>query len=152
HMLEVCPSIAAGRPSCEIQPLSIGGREDPVRLVFTARRGSALNVGIIDLGDRFRLLAHEVQIVDPDPGLPRPPVAPAVWEPEPAFETAAEAWLIAGGPHHTALTTQYPVEILSDFAEIAGLELVVIDEGTRTAGLQRELRWNEAYYRLTGGG
>jgi L-arabinose isomerase len=148
HMLEVCPSIAGARPSCEIHPLSIGGREDPVRLVFTASSGPALNAGIIDLGDRFRLIANEVEIVDPDEPLPRLPVARAVWKPKPDLVTSAEAWLIAGGPHHTGLTTQYGVEVLSDFARIAGIELVVIDERTRTADFEKELRWNQAYHRL----
>jgi L-arabinose isomerase len=150
HMLEVCPSIAGGRPTCEIHPLSIGGREDPVRLVFTAPAGRALNVGIIDLGNRFRLIANLVEIVDSDEPLPRLPVARAVWRPRPDFVTAAETWLIAGGPHHTGLTTQYGLEVLADFARIAGLELLVIDEHTRTAEFEKELRWNQAYHRLAG--
>ena len=151
HMLEVCPSIAGARPSCEIHPLSIGGREDPVRLVFTAPPGPALNVGMIDLGDRFRLIANEVELVDPDEDLPRLPVARAVWRPQPDLPTSAEAWLIAGGPHHTGLTTQYGVEVLSDFARIAGLELLVIDERTRTNEFEKELRWNQAYHHLAAG-
>ena len=151
HMLEVCPTIASGRPSCEIHPLSIGGREDPVRLVFTARPGPALNAAILDLGDRFRMIANEVEIVDPDEPLPRLPVARAVWKPKPDFATSAEAWLTAGGPHHTVLSTQYGVEVLSDFARIAGIELLVIDERSRTADFEKELRWNQAYYRLARG-
>jgi L-arabinose isomerase len=151
HMLEVCPSIAGSRPSCEIHPLSIGAREDPVRLVFTAPPGQALNVGMIDLGDRFRLIANEVELVDPDENLPRLPVARAVWRPQPDFATSAEAWLTAGGPHHTGLTTQYGVEVLSDFARIAGLELLVIDERTRTDDFEKELRWNQAYHHLARG-
>jgi L-arabinose isomerase len=151
HMLEVCPSIAGSRPSCEIHPLSIGAREDPVRLVFTAPPGQALNVGMIDLGDRFRLIANEVELVDPDANLPRLPVARAVWRPQPDFATSAEAWLTAGGPHHTGLTTQYGVEVLADFARIAGLELLVIDERTRTDDFEKELRWNQAYHHLARG-
>ena len=151
HMLEVCPTIAGGRPSCEIHPLSIGGRDDPVRLVFTAPPGPGLNAGIIDLGDRFRLLANEVEIVDPDEELPRLPVARAVWKPAPDLTTSAEAWLIAGGPHHTGLTTQYGIEVLSDFASIAGLELLVIDGETRIRDFQKELRWNQAYHHLARG-
>ena len=151
HMLEVCPSIAGARPSCEIHPLSIGGKADPVRLVFTAPPRPALNAGIIDLGDRFRLIANEVDVVEPDHDLPRLPVARAVWNPRPDLVTSAECWLIAGGPHHTALTSQFGVDVLSDFAEIAGLELLVIDERTRTGDFVKELRWNQAYHRLARG-
>ena len=151
HMLEVCPTIAGGRPSCEIHPLSIGGREDPVRLVFTAPPGPAVNAAILDLGDRLRMLANEVEIVDPDEPLPRLPVARAVWKPTPDLATSAEAWLMAGGPHHTALTTQYGVEVLSDFARIAGIELLVIDERSRSDDFEKELRWNQAYYTLARG-
>jgi L-arabinose isomerase len=151
HMLEVCPTIAGGRPSCEIHPLSIGGRDDPVRLVFTAPPGPAVNAGMIDLGDRFRLIANEVDLVDPDAEMPRLPVARAVWRPKPDLATSAEAWLIAGGPHHTGLTTQYGIEVLADFARIAGLELLVIDERTRTADFEKELRWNQAYHHLARG-
>jgi L-arabinose isomerase len=151
HMLEVCPSIAGSRPSCEIHPLSIGAREDPVRLVFTAPPGQALNVGMIDLGDRFRVIANEVELVEPDENLPRLPVARAVWRPQPDLATSAEAWLTAGGPHHTALTTQYGIEVLSDFARIGGLELLVIDERTRTDDFEKELRWNQAYHHLARG-
>ena len=151
HMLEVCPSIAAGRPSCEIHPLSIGGRGDPVRLVFTARTGPAVNIALVDLGDRFRLLVNEVEVVTPDEPLPKLPVARALWRPRPDFSTAAEAWLVAGGPHHTVLSSQIDTEIVADFAEIAGIELVVIDAETRMRDFTRELRWNQAYYRLAGG-
>jgi L-arabinose isomerase len=146
HMLEVCPTIGGGRPSCEIHPLSIGGREDPVRLVFTSPPGPALNTAILDLGDRFRMLANEVEIVDPDEPLPRLPVARAVWKPKPDLATSAEAWLMAGGPHHTVLTTQYGVEVLSDFARIARIELLVIDDRSRSDDFEKELRWNQAYY------
>jgi L-arabinose isomerase len=151
HMLEVCPSIADGRPSCEIHPLSIGGRGDPVRLVFTARAGPALNIALVDLGDRFRLLVNEVELVSPDEPLPNLPVARALWRPRPDLPTAAEAWLVAGGPHHTVLSSQLDTEIVADFAEIAGIELVVIDTETRMRDFARELRWNKAYYRLAGG-
>jgi L-arabinose isomerase len=151
HMLEVCPTIAGGRPSCEIHPLSIGGREDPVRLVFTAPPGPALNAAILDLGDRFRMIANEVEVVDPDEPLPRLPVARAVWRPKPDLATSAEAWLTAGGPHHTTLTMQYGVEVLADFARIAGIELLVIDDRSRSDDFEKELRWNQAYYRLASG-
>jgi L-arabinose isomerase len=151
HMLEVCPSIAAGRPSCEIHPLSIGGRADPVRLVFDAATGPAVVVGLADLGDRFRLIANEVDLVEPDAPLPRLPVARAVWRPRPDLPTAAEAWLTAGGPHHTALTTGVAAEAITDFAEIAGIELVTIDRATSGAAFRRELRWNQAFYFLDRG-
>ncbi len=151
HMLEVCPSIAARRPSCEIHPLSIGARDDPVRLVFTAPPGPAVAAGILDLGDRFRLVVNEVNVVDPDEELRRLPVARAVWMPKPDLVTAAETWLLAGGPHHTSLTSAFGVELLEDFAEIAGLELLVIDDRTRTSEFKKELRWNQAYYHLARG-
>ena len=112
HMLEVCPSIADGRPSCEIHPLSIGGRDDPVRLVFTARAGPAVVVALVDLGDRFRLLVNEVEVVPPDEPLPKLPVARALWRPRPDLPTAAEAWLVAGGPHHTVLSDALDTEIV----------------------------------------
>jgi L-arabinose isomerase len=146
HMLEVCPSIAAGTPSCEIHPLSIGGKADPVRLVFDAHAGRAVVAALLDLGDRFRLLVNEVEVVDPPEPLPRLPVARAVWRPKPDLARAAEAWLTAGGPHHTVLTYPIGVETFADFAEMTGIELVVIDAGTEPYGLAKELRWNQAYY------
>jgi L-arabinose isomerase len=151
HMLEVCPTIAAGRPSCEIHPLSIGGREDPVRLVFDARPGPGVVVGLADLGDRFRLVANEIEVVPPDEPLPRLPVARAVWEPTPSLATSAESWLMAGGPHHTVLTQAVGTAELTDLAEILGVELVVIDRDTRPDRFLRELRWNQAYHRLAQG-
>jgi L-arabinose isomerase len=151
HMLEVCPSIAAGKPSCEIHPLSIGGKADPVRLVFTATPGPAVAVGLLDLGDRFRLVANEVDVVPPDEKLPRLPVACTVWEPRPDLATAAEAWLLAGGPHHTSLSLALDTEAFVDLAEIAGLELLVIDGNTRMGDFKKELRWNQAYFHLARG-
>jgi L-arabinose isomerase len=151
HMLEVCPSIAAGRPSCEVHPLAIGGKRDPVRLVFTAAPGPGLVVGMLDLGDRLRMVANEVEVVAPQEDLARLPVARALWAPRPDFRTAAEAWLLAGGPHHTALTTALGMEPLRDLAEMAGVELLVIDRDTRLSDFERELRWNQAYYRLARG-
>ena len=151
HMLEVCPSIAAGKPSCEIHPLSIGGKQDPVRLVFTAAPGPAVVAGLLDLGDRFRLVANEVDVVPPDDELPRLPVARAVWKPRPDFATAAEAWLLAGGPHHTVFSRALGSEAFVDLAEIAGLELLLIDERTHMSDFKKELRWNQAYFHLAGG-
>jgi L-arabinose isomerase len=151
HMLEVCPSIAAERPSCEIHPLSIGGRADPVRLVFTAAPGPAVVAAMLDLGDRFRLVLNEVELVEPEEALPRLPVARALWKPKPDFTTAAEAWLRAGGPHHSVLCRGIGSEAFADLAEIAGIELLVIDDTTRIRDVANELRWNQAYYRLAGG-
>jgi len=151
HMLEVCPSIAGERPSCEIHPLSIGGRDDPVRLVFTAAPGPAVVVSLVDLGDRFRLVANEVELIPPPAPLPRLPVARAVWKPKPDLATASGAWLEAGGSHHTVLTTALQIEHVEDLAGIAGIELLVIDEHTRSREFRNELRWNQAYYRLAQG-
>jgi L-arabinose isomerase len=151
HMLEVCPSISGHRPSCEIHPLAIGARQDPVRLVFTAAPGPAVVVALLDLGNRFRLVANEVDVVPPEEELPRLPVARAIWKPKPDFATAVEAWLEAGGPHHTSFTQALTIETISDFAEIAGVELVVIDERSTVSELKKELRWNHAYYHLAQG-
>ncbi|MET7280613.1 L-arabinose isomerase [Kribbella sp. NPDC005582] len=151
HMLEVCPSIAAGTPACEIHPLGIGGREDPVRLVFDAAPGPAVVVGMADLGDRFRLVANEIDVVAPDHPLPQLPVARAVWKPRPNLRTSAEAWLTAGGPHHTVLSTAIGIEELADLAEMTRTELAVIDADTTTRRFTQELRWSQAYYRLAQG-
>jgi L-arabinose isomerase len=131
HMLEICPSIAVARPSCEIHPLSIGGHDDPVRLVFEAGPGPAVVVSLVDLGDRFRLVANAVDVIAPPEELPKLPVARAVWQPRPDFTTAAEAWLVAGGSHHTVFTAALGLEAIADLAEIAGVELVSIDADTR---------------------
>jgi L-arabinose isomerase len=152
HMLEVCPSIAAAsRVSCEIHPLSIGGREDPVRLVFDAAPGPAIVVGLADLGDRFRLVANEVEVVPPPEPLPHLPVARAVWRPRPDLRTSAESWLTAGAPHHTALTSSLTREHLSDLADMLGVELLIIDADTTPRQFRNEIRWNQAYYRLAQG-
>ncbi|GAB2751004.1 L-arabinose isomerase [Nocardioides pakistanensis] len=151
HMLEVCPSIAVDRPSLEIHPLGIGGREDPVRLVFDAAPGPAVVVGLADLGDRFRLVANEIEVVAPDQPLPKLPVARAVWQPAPDLRTSTEAWLTAGGPHHTVLSSALTSEHLWDLAEMAATELVVIDEATEIRRFTQELRWNQAYHRLAQG-
>jgi L-arabinose isomerase len=151
HMLEVCPSITTEVPRCEIHPLSIGNREDPVRLVFTADSGPAFVVGLSDVGDRFRLTANEIEIVEPDEPLPKLPVARAVWTPAPDLATSAEGWLLAGGPHHTVLSSAVGLEALTDFATIAGTELLLIDASTTLSRLDKEIRWNQAYYRLAQG-
>ncbi|HEY6793096.1 MAG TPA: L-arabinose isomerase [Kineosporiaceae bacterium] len=151
HMLEVCPTIADGRPSCEIHPLSIGDREDPVRLVFDSRPGPAVVIGLADLGDRFRLVANEIDVVPPDEPLPALPVARAVWTPRPSLRISAQSWLTAGGPHHTVLTQALDAETLRDLAAMLRTELVVIDADTTTASFADHLRWNQAYYRLAAG-
>jgi L-arabinose isomerase len=148
HMLEVCPSIAADRPSCEIHPLSIGGREDPVRLVFNAAPGPAVVVGLSDLGDRFRLTANAVDVIAPSQPLPQLPVARAVWTPRPSLAESAESWLLAGAPHHTVLSSAVDAETLSDFAAMTSVELLTIDEHTTTDQFAKEIRWNAAYHRL----
>ena len=151
HMLEVCPTISSETPTVEIHPLGIGDREDPVRLVFTAAPAQAVVVGLSDLGDRFRLTANEVEVVAPDEPLPKLPVGRAVWKPRPDFATSAESWLLAGGPHHTCLSSAVGIEALTDFARMAGVELVVIDGTTTARSFANELRWSSAYHRLAQG-
>jgi L-arabinose isomerase len=151
HMLEVCPTLTDRRPSLEIHPLSIGGREDPVRLVFDADPGDAVVVGLADMGERFRLVANEVEVVPPSAPLPKLPVAHAVWQPLPDFRTSTEAWLTAGGPHHTVLSTALTSEHLRDFAEMVRTELALIDGTTDLRQFTKELRWNQAYFRLAQG-
>ncbi|HET6480590.1 MAG TPA: L-arabinose isomerase [Actinoplanes sp.] len=151
HMLEVCPSIAAGTPKLEIHPLGIGGREDPVRMVFDASPGPAVVVGLTDMGERFRLVANEIEVVPPREPLPKLPVARAVWKPAPSFSTSTEAWLTAGGPHHTVLSSAVGAEELTDLAEMLTTELLIIDADTRIREFAKEIRWNQAYYRLARG-
>ncbi|HEV7974155.1 L-arabinose isomerase [Amycolatopsis sp.] len=151
HMLEVCPSIAAHRPSCEIHPLGIGGREDPVRLVFDAAPGPGVVVGLSDLGDRFRFVANEVEVVSPDEPLPNLPVARAVWKPAPSLTTSAESWITAGAPHHTVLSQAVGTDTIRDFTHMLNVELLVIDHDTTTAAFGDRIRWNQAYYRLAQG-
>jgi L-arabinose isomerase len=151
HMLEICPSIAKGRPSLEVHPLGIGGKADPVRLVFNTPAGPGLNASIIDLGNRFRLLLNEVEVVSPDKPLPKLPVARAVWMPKPDLSTSAAAWIYAGGAHHTGFSQAVTTEMIEDFAVMAGVELVVIDADTRLRQFKQELRWDEVYYGLNRG-
>jgi L-arabinose isomerase len=151
HMLEICPTITSQTPTLEVHPLSIGNREDPVRLKFTADPGPAIVVGLADMGDRFRFVANEVDVVDPDEPLPNLPVACAVWEPRPDLRTSAESWLAAGAPHHTVFSSAIGVEELWDLAEMTRTELVVIDADTTSRGFANELRWTQAYHRLAQG-
>jgi L-arabinose isomerase len=151
HMLEVCASIAEGRPSLEVHPLGIGGKADPARLVFGVGAGPALNASLIDMGNRFRLIVNVVDVVAPDSAPSRLPTARAVWVPRPGLKVAAAAWIHAGGAHHTAFSQAVTPEHLEDYAEMAGIELVLIDEATSLRELRKELRWNEAYYLLARG-
>jgi L-arabinose isomerase len=150
HMLEVCPSIAAGTPTAEIHPLSIGGKADPVRLVFTASSGSALNASVVDLGNRFRLIVNQVNLVRPEHPLPKLPVARAIWIPEPNLKIAATAWILAGGAHHTALSRALSPQHLEDFAEMADIEYLLIDRDTTIENFKKELKWNRVYYHSLG--
>jgi L-arabinose isomerase len=151
HMLEVCPSITSQVPRIEIHPLSIGNRDDPVRMRFTADPGPGLVLGLVDLGDRFRLVLNAIDLVEPDEPMPRLPVGHAVWQPRPDMATALEAWLTSGGPHHTTLSTSVDLESVSDLATMLRTELVVIDEHTSSRRFADELRWSQAYYRLAQG-
>jgi L-arabinose isomerase len=151
HMLEVCPTIAVATPTCEIHPLGIGDREDPVRLVFDAAPGPATVIGIVDMGDRFRLVANTIEVVPPDEPLPKLPVARAVWKPAPSLSTSAELWLTAGGPHHTVLTGDVLPETLHDFAAMTRTELLLIDADATPSAFADRIRWNQAYYRLAHG-
>ncbi|HEX4165646.1 MAG TPA: L-arabinose isomerase [Bryobacteraceae bacterium] len=148
HMLEICPSIAADEPSAEIHPLSIGGKGDPVRLVFTAAAGPAVNASVVDMGDHFRLIVNCVQVVQPKHALPKLPVARALWNPEPNLKIAATAWILAGGAHHTGFSRALTYEHLEDFAGMAGIEFLLIDQETSLREFKKELRWNNLYYRL----
>jgi L-arabinose isomerase len=136
-MLEICPSIAARRPSCEIHPLSIGGKDDPVRLVFDAPAGPAVNATMVDLGTRFRMLVNEVAVVDPPQPLAKLPVARALWNPLPDLKTSAAAWIYAGGSHHPTFSQAITSNHWEDFAEITGMELLVIDRDTRLREFKR---------------
>lgn len=147
HMLEICPTIAQAQPRCEIHPLGIGGKPDPVRLVFTGAAGSALNASMIDLGNRFRLLVHTVQAVEPKEVLPKLPVAHVLWEPLPDFTTGCTAWIYAGGAHHTVYSQNLTVAHFEDFAELFGIELVVIDAHTELRRFKADLRLGEIVYR-----
>ncbi|WP_348789362.1 L-arabinose isomerase [Leifsonia sp. NPDC080035] len=151
HMLEVSPALTSAKPTLEVHPLGIGGKDDPVRLVFTADPGPAVVVALSDMRDRFRLVANVVEVVEPTAPLPKLPVGRAVWKPAPDFTTSATAWLEAGAAHHTVMSTAVGIQAFEDFARMARTELLVIDEDTTLRGFQRELDWNAAYYRLARG-
>ncbi|MGD0590159.1 MAG: L-arabinose isomerase [Bacteroidota bacterium] len=147
HMLEVCESIADGKPSLEVHKLSIGGKDDPPRLVFNVPNGPALNASMIDMGNRFRLIVNEVIVVPPDKPLPKLPVARAMWIPKPSLQIGAAAWILAGGAHHTGFSQAITADYMEDFAEIADIEYLLIDDQTQISEFKKELRWNEASYR-----
>ncbi len=151
HMLEICESIASNKPKLEILPLSIGGKADPVRLIFDSNTGPAIGASIMDMGQRFRMVANVVDVVPTDAPLPKLPVARAFWLPRPNLKTAAAAWIYAGGAHHTSFSYSVTAEHLQDFADIAGIEFLLIDENTRLSEFRDKLRWNDLYYHLSKG-
>ncbi len=148
HMLEICPSIAHGDVRCEVHPLGIGGKEDPVRLVFNVGSGPAINVSLVDMGQRFRLIVNEVNVEKPEKDLPKLPVARVLWDPLPNLSIAAHAWILAGGAHHTVFSKSINTTFMEDFAEMAGIELLVIDENTSLRDFKNTIRWNEMYYHI----
>jgi len=151
HMLEICESIAANKPRLEILPLSIGGKADPVRLIFDAHTGPAIGASIVDLGKRFRIVANLVDVIPTEAPLPKLPVARALWLPRPNLKVAAAAWIYAGGAHHTSFSYSVTADQLRDFAEMAGIEFLLIDEKTEVDSFKEKLRWNDLYYHLNQG-
>jgi L-arabinose isomerase len=151
HMLEVCESLAAEKPALEIHPLSIGGKDDPARLVFTVKPGPGINASIMDMGNRFRMVVNAVDVVVPDEPLPNLPVARAVWIPQPDLKTSAAAWILAGGAHHAGFSQAVTAECMEDFADMAGLEFLLIDASTKLTEFKKEIRWNDMYYLLANG-
>jgi len=151
HMLEICPTIASSRPRLEVHPLGIGGKDDPLRLVFNVAKGRGINVSMMDMGNRFRMVVNPCEIVDPPHQLPELPVARVLWVPEPDLKTAASAWIHAGGAHHTGFSMAVDVEMMEDFARMAGVEFLLIDRETNLRNFQNEIRWNDMYYMLSDG-
>ncbi|MDP9312672.1 MAG: L-arabinose isomerase [Chloroflexota bacterium] len=151
HMLEICPTIAGTKPTLEVHPLGIGGKADPVRLVFDAKTGPAVNASIVEMGNRLRMIVNNVEAVPTDAPLPKLPVARALWLPQPDLKTAAATWIYAGGAHHTGYSYDLTAEHLADFAEMAGMEFLLIDQGTTVPSFKKELRWNDLYYHLAKG-
>jgi len=147
HMLEVCPLISEHKPKLEVHPLGIGGKNDPARLVFTTKEGAGVAATVVDMGNRFRLIVNQVDCIKSHK-LPKLPVASALWIPQPSLEVGAAAWILAGGTHHTSFSFSIDREYLDDYAEIAGIEMVVIDNDTTISGFKSELRMNEVYYML----
>jgi L-arabinose isomerase len=151
HMLEICSSIADGKPACEIHELGIGGKADPVRLCFNVSEGPAINVSVLDMGNRFRILVNEVEAVLPPQDLPKLPTARVLWDPKPDLKTAAAAWILAGGAHHTCYSQNLTSEHIMDFADMAGVEFLLIDSDTNLRDFKNEIRWNEVYYHIAKG-
>jgi L-arabinose isomerase len=145
-MLEICPTISTGKVRCEVHPLGIGGKADPVRLVFNCPAGPALNATLVDMGNRFRLLVNEVEAVEPEQDLPKLPVARVLWKVKPSLTVGAAAWILAGGAHHTGYSQNLTAEYLEDFAEMAGIEYLLIDDETKLRTFKNELRYNEVAY------
>jgi len=148
HMLEVCPTISSSKPKIEVHPLGIGGKAAPARMVFDAASGSALNASLIDIGNRFRLIINNVEAIEPQYHMPKLPVSRVLWKPMPSMRMATEGWILAGGAHHTVFSYNVSSEQLSDWAEIAGIECVIIDKNTEFYSLRNELRFNEIYWKL----
>ncbi|MBM3421120.1 MAG: L-arabinose isomerase [Bacteroidetes bacterium] len=150
HMLEVCPSVAAARPTLEIHPLSIGSKADPARLVFKSASGKGVNVSVMDMGNRFRMVVNTLEVVD-CPEMKKLPVARVLWKPLPDLKTAAHAWILAGGAHHTGFSMAIGKDYIADYAAMAGIEMLVIDENTCIEKFREQIRWNELYYHLANG-
>jgi L-arabinose isomerase len=148
HMLEICPSIAEHKPTLEVHPLGIGGKADPCRLVFAAGPGAGVNATLVDMGGRMRLVVNDLDVVRPSAPTPKLPVACAVWIPKPDFKRGCEAWILAGGAHHSAFTQALTAEHLETFASMVGIEMIHINAETRIPALKKELRWNDAAYKL----
>lgn len=147
HMLEVCPSIASNKPKIEVHPLSIGGKQDPARMVFDAKTGPALNASLVDLGNRFRLIINEVESVKFENDMPKLPVARVLWKPKPSLSVAAQAWILSGGAHHTVFSLDVTTEQLVDWADMSNIEYVIIDKDTKIMDLKKELRWNDLIWK-----
>jgi L-arabinose isomerase len=150
HMLEICPSIAESKAKIEVHPLGIGGKDAPARLVFNVPEGDGINATLVDMGGRLRMIVNPVKCIKPD-ALPKLPVARALWVPEPNLEIGAAAWILGGGAHHTSFSMALNKEYMEDFAEMLGIEFIVIDKNTNISNYKKELKWNDLYYHLAKG-
>lgn len=149
HMLEVCPSIANAKPKLAIRPLGIGGKADPVRLIFSSKAGNAINATVVDMGNRFRMVVADLETIEPPHAMPKLPVGHAFWKLQPNFDVGTQAWILAGGAHHSVFSLDIDAEMLRTFAEYFGVEFIHINRDTQLAQLRNELRWNDAAYKLT---
>ncbi|MEQ8673600.1 MAG: L-arabinose isomerase [Aggregatilineales bacterium] len=152
HMLEICPSIASSKPSLEVHPLGIGGKDDPARLVFNTPTGAGINASLVDMGNRFRMIVNDVDVVVAEHDMPNLPVACALWIPQPDLKVGAAAWIYAGGAHHTGFSQALTWEHIADYSDIAGIEFVRINNDTSIYNLKNELRWNDVFYMIAKGG